>query len=206
MVVEGGERPADVFRLRWHSIVLVLVLVPILSACRIDLVLDVVLDADGSALVDFTIRADADVMAHVDIEDIDLAGISGTGWSMTGPTSDVNGASVTLSKPVPSAELLDDVIGQLDRGRFFREVAFVIDNGLGETSYEFELTIDPQVTAADFSDADLAELLDGERFGELTTVLEERAGNSLDETLHVSARVVMPDEVVLEGRNEPLDP
>jgi len=179
--------------MRWASATTAIGLALVAGGCRVDLVLEVVLQDDGSGQLTFTIEADTELMSFVDIDDIDLTGITGTGWELEGPNIADSGSSVTLRKNVPSAGQLGDVISQLDQGRFYSNVDYSIAPGLGVTDYQLSLTIAPTVTARDFSDVELAELLDGERFGELIEVIEERAGGPLDETIFVSARVVMPD-------------
>jgi len=179
--------------MRWASATTAIGLALVAGGCRVDLVLDVVLQDDGSGQVAFTIEADSELMSFIDTDDIDLTGISGTGWQLEGPNIAESGTSVTLSKNVPSAGQLGDVISQLDQGRLFSDVDYSIAVGLGVTDYQLSLTIAPTVTARDFSDVELAELLDGERFGELIEIIERRAGGPLDGTIFVSARVVMPD-------------
>jgi len=179
--------------MRWASVTAIMGVALLAGGCRVDLVLDVVLQDDGSGHLSFTIEADAELMSFIDTDDIDLTGIAGTGWQLEGPNSTESGTSVTLGKDVPSAGQLGDVISQLDQGRFFSDVEYSIAQGIGVTDYQLSLAIAPTVAARDFSDVELAELLDGERFGELIEVIEERAGVPLDETIVVSARVVMPD-------------
>jgi len=185
--------------MRWASVTTAIGALLLSGGCRVDLILDVVLEDDGSGKVSFTIEADSELMSFVDVDDIDLTGIAGTGWQLVGPNRSGSGTSVTLTKGVPSAGQLDEVVDQLDQGRLFSDIDYSIATGLGVTDYELALTIDPTVTAREFSDVELAEMLDGERFGELIEVLEERAGGVLDESIFVSARVVMPDGTETTG-------
>lgn len=169
------------------------------SACRVDLVFDVVVADDGSGRVELVVRADPDVMAHVDLDAVDLGGLGTGGWELSGPVTGADGTSISLTKRVPSAGQFDDVVAQLDEGRLVRDVALDIDVGLGTATYEFTATLDPTMRARDFSDSRLIELLDGEPFGERTEVLEERAGRPLDETVVVTVRVQMPDGSMAEA-------
>jgi len=176
-----------------------LLVVIALSGCRVDLLFDVSLERDGSGDVEFTISANEQLMQHIDIDAIDLEGIAAEGWTMTGPTVDGVGASIVLTKDVPSAEQFDDVINQIDMGRLVSDVSIAIDIGLGSAAYDASITIAPTMVATDFSDAGLVELFDGEPFGETTAVLEERAGRPLDETVVVAVTLSMPDGSISGG-------
>jgi hypothetical protein len=169
----------------------------ILSACQIDLIFDVVLNDDGSGTVDFTMRADDEVMAHVDVDRIDLTGLATNSWELGGPVVDEEGgAAIVLSTNVGSAEQFDEVVAQIDMGRLLGEVAVEVVAGLGSTTYDVNITINPTMVATDFSDSGLVELLDGEPFGEQIAVLEERAGATLDESVLVTVNLTMPDGVL----------
>lgn len=177
----------------WRRALLLAVMAVGLSACRIDLILNLDVRADGSGVVEFVLSADSEVMDFVDVEDVDLTGIGGGGWSLDGPVVDTGGTSIVLTKEVPSATQFGEVVAQLDEGRLFRGLVLDIEVGLGTTSYDFVMAIDPTMTATDFSDPVLAQALDGEPFGERLEVLEERSGGPLDESVFVSATVEMPD-------------
>ncbi len=176
-----------------RSVVLGCVSAVLLSACQIDLVLDVVIRDDGSGTVDFTIAADDEVMSYLDASDVDLSGLATGGWTLRGPLSGPDSTSVQLSKEVPSAEQFDDVIAQLDDGRLVTDVEVDIEVGIGTTDYEATLVVAPTMTARDFSDRELTALLDGEPFGEQLDVLEQRAGRPLDEAVVFVASLTMPD-------------
>ncbi len=182
-----------------HRLGVGFLLVFALSGCRVDLLFDVSLERDGSGNVEFTLGADNELMQYIDIDELDLEGIAAEGWTMTGPTVHIDGASIVLAKRVPSAEQFDDVIAQIDMGRLISDVSIAIDIGLGSTVYDASVTIDPAMKAADFSDEELVELFGGEPFGETTAVLEERAGRPLDETITVEVTLTMPDDSVSDG-------
>ena len=178
---------------RTRVVVLAALASVLLSACRLDFALDVLVEEDGSGRVDFTISVDDEVLDHVSIDAVDLSDIGGVGWEVTGPVVDDDGARMQLSKPVPSAGQFGEVIDQLDQGRFYRDADVTIDIGLGTADYTATLTVDPMMTVLDFSDAELRAILDGEPFGEEMAVLEARAGGPLDEAVFVSATLTMPD-------------
>ena len=164
-----------------------------LSGCRLTLSLDVSMHVDGSSVVQFVVEADEPLAGEVDLDELLLDDLSGSGWDVTGPmpTSD-GGASLTLSASGLTPEQVAAVIEQLDDGRLFEVRRAEAVAAVGVTDYALEVEALTDATADDFSDDELRAVLDGRSFGTDRATMEALAGTSLEEAVEVRVRVAVP--------------
>ena len=164
-----------------------------LTGCNVDLALDLDMGPDGATEVVFSVLADAEVVANIDLESVVVDDLTDRGWAVVGPINTADGGAVlTLSAVVPQPDRLADVVATLDGGRWFdvREADAVA--AFGVTDYELVVGIDPAEPLESLSSAPLTDLLGGEPFGYTTEELEAAAGVPLDETVTLSVRVTTP--------------
>ncbi len=165
----------------------------VLTGCEVGLSLDIDLRSDGTSLVTFVVKADAEVMDDVDVAALRLDDIAGQGWAVVGPVvADDGSTTLTLSADVADVADLASVIEKLDDGRFFSVAEASVIASIGTTDYDLVVTVDPTLSAETFSSEAIADLLDGEPFGITLSDIERRAGRPLDETISISATVRAP--------------
>lgn len=96
-----------------RPIALVLLCIATLSACRLDVVVDVAMEPDGTGVVTLTATADAELAAAVpDIADeLRLEDAIDNGWTVEGPTATEDGGlEIVLAHPFASAAELANVL------------------------------------------------------------------------------------------------
>lgn len=167
----------------------------LLSGCRVDFVLDVSMTEDGTSSVMFAVFADEDVVADIDLAEIDLSGVTDSGWRVVGPTTVDGGARLELGLDGVAPDDVAEVVSDLDGGRLFEVTNVEVVPGIGTTRYSVELAALPDVEVEEFSDAALADLLGGAPFGEATADLEALAGGSLDTAVSVTVVASVPGAV-----------
>ncbi len=88
----------------------------VLSACRLDVVVSVEMEPDGTGLVTVSAVADADLVSRVPdlVDDLRLADAEANGWIVEGPVADEAGnLSITLSHAFASAAELANVLNSI---------------------------------------------------------------------------------------------
>ncbi len=148
---------------------------------------------DGTSSVVFTAFADDEVVAGIDLDDIDLTGVSDSGWVVEEPHSVEGGAAARLSRVGVDPERVADLVDDLDGGELFEVVGVEVVPSIARTDYRVELSAAPSIRVGDFSDAGLVELFDGQPFGEMTSDLETQAGSELDELVTVTVQAAVPN-------------
>jgi hypothetical protein len=85
----------------------------VLTACRLDVTVNVEMEPDGTGVVTLDAVADAELVAQVPdlIDDLRLDDAIANGWAVEGPTlTEDGGATVTLTHPFSSAAELANVL------------------------------------------------------------------------------------------------
>jgi len=85
----------------------------VLTACRLDVVVDVVMEPDGTGVVTVVATADAELVERVPdlVDDLRLDDAIENGWEVDGPTlTEDGGAEVVLRHPFSSAAELANVL------------------------------------------------------------------------------------------------
>lgn len=96
-----------------RRLLLVIVSLLALSACRLDVTVDVVMEPDGTGVVTLDATADAELMAQVPglIDDLRLDDAIENGWVVDGPTEAADGsATIVLTHDFTSHEELANVL------------------------------------------------------------------------------------------------
>lgn len=178
---------------------LLLVLAVLLSACTLDLDVNVDVREDGSGTVEVAATLDAGALQRIggDLSSVlDLDGLRAAGWTVEGPTPTPDGgATVRLRQPFDSPEQADEVFADLtgasEQGPFeglhvTREVSTF------RTRWRFGGAVDldrgvslPGVTPS----------ADGQVLPTDLQALEDRLGQSLDRLLRLRIGVRLPGSV-----------
>ncbi len=154
--------------------------------------LEVNLTDDGTSSIVFTAFADDEVVADIDLGDIDLTGVVDSGWVVTEPHNVEGGAAARLRRDGVVPEQVAALVDDLDGGTLFEVAAVEVVPSIARTDYRVELAAAPSIRVGDFSDDELVGLFDGQPFGEMTSDLETLAGTDLDELVTVTVRAVVP--------------
>ena len=182
---------------RLRLVALVVAVAVTAMACRMEAVVRVDLDPQGSGLVTVTVVADAAAVSLVpelragllvdEIRDAD--------WAVEGPTPRGDGGvEVIAFKRFESASQLPSILDELAGPEvIFSEVELTQDRSFGQTDYAFRMLVDPSPPLEVFSDEALAAELDGNLFGRPTEDLLSAAG-PVEDSLSLLFSLTMPHE------------
>ncbi len=149
-----------------------------LSACRVDTRVDLVVRADGSGGVGVTVVLDREAVAEIGdlASELRIADLQATGWEVEGPVEIDDGAwQVHAAKPFGTVEEAERVLAEVgppvgglrvDRGRSFLRTTTTVEG-----------VLDLAGGLAAFGDAELTESLGGLPFGVDDAELERRIGS-----------------------------
>lgn len=147
-----------------RRLLLLLALVGVLAACRVDVGVVVVLGADGTGELTVTATADAEVVQQAPglAADLRFDDAVAAGWVVEGPTAtDDGGLTVVLRHPVTSAEDATNLLAGL--GPPFADVR--LDRTVSPDGEETTLALTGQLTLPagfdSFADADLLAAVGG---------------------------------------------
>ena len=122
-------------------------LIVLLSACRVDTKVDIVVDQHGTGTITLTTTADADVVAaapHLSTE-LRFDDAKAAGWRVTGPTPlDTGGLVVILTHDFTSLDEANALLTQIngaDGPLHFAKGAFTSKQDYGRTTINFNGTI-----------------------------------------------------------------
>jgi FMN phosphatase YigB (HAD superfamily) len=188
--------------LRVRTLVLGTILVLLLSACRVDSTIDVVIDDDGSGSVSLTVVADAAAVSLItdDPSELRFDDLAAAGWDLDGPTVEDGGITLIASKPFLSAIELEEVLAELlGPDVIFSDVEITqvhefskIGLRPASTDYTFGATVDPSPPLELLGDDLLASELDGTPLGRTLLGIETAAGTPFEESLGLTVNVTMP--------------
>ncbi len=165
----------------------------VLTACRLDVAVDVTMDPDGTGNVVVNAIADAELVQHVPqlVDDLRLEDAVANGWAVEGPTAtESGGLTITLTHTFHSVLELANVMASI--GPPFTNMA------AARTTVD-ELTtnaIDGDLVLANgfesFADADLIQAVGGLPFGDQIAA----SGLTPSEAMSVTLSVALPGELV----------
>lgn len=162
----------------------------VLAGCRVDVAVDLVLDADGTGELAVTAAADSEVVDQAPglAEDLRLDDAAAAGWTVEGPTATEDGGlSVTLRHPVASAEEATNLLASL--GPPFSDVR--LDRATVDD--ETTVTLSGRLTLAagfdSFADSELLATAGGSPYA------DELTGVTPAESMSVVFRADLPGEV-----------
>ena len=170
--------------------------VVLLSACRVDTMVDVRVDDVGTGLVSVLVVADANAVALVPdlTAGLQLDDARQAGWTVEGPTPRGDGGvEVGAWKRFESASQLPALLDELaGAGVIFSDVELTQSHSFGRTDYDFAVSINPTPPVEAFSDDALAAVLNGFHFGRPINDLLAAAG-PLGDALGLTFTVTLPE-------------
>ncbi len=189
---------------RWRAWMIGLLIVVVVSGCRVDTTVEIVIEGDGSGIVEVRLVADAGAVELLadDISSLDFSDLTLAGWDVAGPVVTRDGIRLVATKPFSRASLLpsilDELIGEdvvvsdvsVERRREFARIGI----GPASTDYSFSATINPTPPLEVLGDDALAALLDGEPLGRPLSRIETESGTTFEESLGLTVIVTMPDK------------
>jgi hypothetical protein len=171
----------------------------VLSACRLDVAVEVVMEPDGTGVVTVDAIADAALVAQVPdlVDDLRFDDAVANGWVVDGPTEQANGSVlISLSHPFRSQEELATVLNSIGPPLADMQAARtpdVDDDGdAGPTTNAIDGRLVLPDGFASFADQDLVDAVGGLPFGEQITA----SGLTPDQAMSFVFRVDLPGELV----------
>ena len=115
----------------------------LLSACRVDVVVEIVVGEDGSGTVTVEATFDADAVAAMpDLEALlRLDDLEAAGWQLEGPAAADSVVTVTATKDVPSAGQFQQVLDEIAGPGVFDDVTITADSAFAEGSRSLSLDV-----------------------------------------------------------------
>jgi len=188
--------------LRVRTLLLGMVLVLVLAACRVDTTVDIAIDDDGSGTVSLTVVADAAAVALItdDPSELRFDDLADAGWQLEGPTVEDGGITLVATKPFLSPTELEGVLAEILGPDVIISDVEITQNhefskvGLrpASTDYTFAARVDPNPPLEVLGDEGLAGQLDGTPLGRSLLGVETAAGVSFGEALGLTVNVTMP--------------
>src|SRR3954468_3578741 len=142
-----------------------------LTACHLDVTVDVAMQPDGTGTVTVEAVADPELVAQVPglVDDLRLDDAVANGWQVSGPTArEDGGMSLTLTHPFHSAEELASVLNSIGPPLTDMQVARTVDpaDANGPTTNAIDGTLVLPNGYESFADAALVQAMGGQPFGD----------------------------------------
>jgi hypothetical protein len=168
-----------------------------LTACHLDVTVDVAMEPDGTGLVTVAAVADAELVSQVPglVDDLRLEDAVANGWQVKGPTPlEGGGMSLTLTHPFHSAEELASVLNSIGPPLTDMQAARTTDpaDPNGPTTNAIDGTLVLPNGYESFADAELVTAVGGQPFGEPIAA----SGLTPSEAMAFTFRVGLPGELV----------
>lgn len=176
-----------------RRLAIVLVSLLALSACRLDVTVDVAMEPDGTGVVSVVAVADAELVAHVPdlVDDLRLDDAIANGWVIDGPTADADGSlTITLTHPFSGHVELANVLNSIGPPLIDMGAARTTDGD--QTTNAIRGTLVLSNGFRSFADADLIEAVGGLPFADEFAA----SGATPDEAMSFTFRVALPGELV----------
>jgi hypothetical protein len=171
----------------------------VLAACdvRTEVVVDV--DESGAGVVTVAVGLDPDAVDRLpSLDDLVLVDdLDEAGWTVTGPDRDGDGttwyrAEKRFATPEEATAILAEISGPDGP---FRDLTLGRELAIARTRFEFTGTVDLTGGIAAFSDAALAQSLEGHPLGEPIEAIEARLGEAAADVFSFELTVRMPGDV-----------
>jgi hypothetical protein len=180
---------------RLRALVLACSLV-VLTACRLDVTVDVAIEPDGTGVVTVVAVADAELVAQVPdlVDDLRLDDAVANGWRVTGPTeTESGGMTITLEHDVASADELASVLNSIGPPLTDMQAARTTDpaDPDGPTTNAIDGTLVLQGGFGAFADAALVEAVGGQPFQQQLAA----SGLTPDQAMSFTLRVGLPGDL-----------
>ena len=178
-------------------LILVALFALVLTACHLDVTVDVAMQPDGTGTVTVAAVADAELVSQVPdlVDDLRLDDAIANGWEVAGPTPlDGGGMSITLTHPFHSAEELASVLNSIGPPLTDMQAARTPDpadpNGPMTNAIDGTLVLPNGYES--FADAALVEAVGAQPFGDQIAA----SGLTPSEAMSFTFRVSLPGELV----------
>jgi hypothetical protein len=178
---------------------LVALVAVVLTGCRLDVAVEVVMQPDGTGTVTVDAIADAELVARVPdlVDDLRLDDAEANGWVIEGPTEQANGSvQIRLTHDFRTATELASVLNSigppLNEMSAARNTEPAEDGGEGPTTNAINGTLQLPDGFASFADAELVTAVGGQPFGEQIAA----SGLTPDDAMSFVFRVNLPGELV----------
>lgn len=163
------------------------------AACRVETTVGIDVADDGSSVVEVVVDLDGDAAAQIgDPAAVRTQDLVDAGWAVSAPERRDDGgvtfrARRTAASPADLPGVLEE-IGGVDG--VFRDVALKVEDGFGTVAYDFAAKVELTGDLAQFSDAGVAEALDGLPLGRSVEELAAAGAADPDSVrLSISARL-----------------
>jgi HAD superfamily hydrolase (TIGR01509 family) len=172
----------------------------VLSACQVDVVVDVDVTEDGSGTVTLMAAFDDEIddAAPELLDGLRTEDLLPAGWIVDGPRRTEGGGAVVVSATKPFASP-DDLGGVLDEiagpGTLFSDFAVERTRSFARTTYDVTGKINPRISFTTFGDDNISGLV-GAPLGLSLAELQAAAGRPLEETVTLRFSITLPDTVV----------
>ncbi len=194
---------ADVRAVR--RLLLAVVCLVVVTGCKAEANVAVVVHDDGSGVVTVTVQFDLDAARRVpEIESgLRTADLTAAGWSMTGPDRTDAGVTYSATKGFRTTAELPAVLSELTGpDGLLRDVSLVRTRSFAKTTWTFTASADTSKAIAALSDAPLAGLLGGAPLGRDQAALEAELGAPLNSLVNTTFAVTLPDRIAsTSGQN-----
>ncbi len=163
----------------------------VLTGCQLSIEVDVVIDDDGSGMIEISATADAEMVARLpDLAD-QLIFDDLVDWSVTGPEQTDDGAlEVTLTSAFTTLEELSERLDEIGEPLTRVGVGRAVDDEAGLTTTAISARLQLPESFEAFADDELLALVGGVPFA------EELAGLTPGEVVRFELRVALPGEVI----------
>lgn len=164
-----------------------------LTACRLDITVDVAMEPDGTGVVTLEAIADAELIQQVPglVDDLRLDDAIANGWVVTGPVEAADGGlSITLTHDFASAEELANVLNSVGPPLRSIEAARTTEDEQTVNAIRGQLVLDGGYQA--FADAALLEAVGGLPFADEFAAIDIQPAEAMSFTF----RVALPGELV----------
>ena len=176
-----------------RRLALVLVSLLALTACRLDVTVDVVMEPDGTGEVVVVAVADAELVAQVPdlVDDLRLEDAIANGWVVDGPVAAADGSlTITLTHDFTSHVELANVLNSI--GPPFTQMAAARTTEDDQTTNAVNGELQLVDGFASFADADLVTAVGGLPFADEFAA----TGATPEESMSFTFRVALPGELV----------
>jgi hypothetical protein len=158
---------------RGVRLLLLAALAVVAAGCRLDIGVDVAMQADGTGTVTVTATADPALVAAVPsaLADLRLDDLRATGWTVTGPTTGADGSvALSVAKPFATPAEATAILAELNGPDGpLRAVAVTLDRSFATVSSGMTGTVQLTGGLGAFSDAALAQALGSAPLANLVT-------------------------------------
>ncbi len=182
-------------RTRLTAILAAVVCVFALSSCRVDSVVSIVVERDGSGSLSVLVTADNDIVNQVPrlSTDLDFSDMVTAGWTVTGPEStDDGGLRVLLSHPFDNESQASALLTQINGNRGpFRDVRITREGKSRDSVWKLTGRLEVTGGLQAFADDQLLQVVGATPYEE--TVKE--AGLDLGKAISLQVNATLPGKV-----------